>query len=758
MRILPLLALLAACPSPEDETDATDEAVDTGSSTDTAVSESCASQGLVDAPWGCAYDCTEDVGELGSGVGTVDVTGALPASLILTGERSCIVMLDPDDQVLVASSRVGAGRVWVAAHDAYATSPVGQAGLRWVSEGQGTVQAPSGYHAMITDAGLTPAAVDLAALDGVKAVMLDAGTELDAEQISALGAFLDDGGGLFTAGQAWWWATTHDTPAALDYPANAWLWQAGVAITSEPAWGAGVDTPLTSPAPDWLHHRTALLGMRAVWDGDLDWDLETQRLAVNTSLDAMAALPLARTDYYDVAIPYSDAVGPVTPTADDPLDATTQLPEVLAARVQGKLFAERPADLVGVYGAVADFPGEVTSAVRETRTVTVDASYAGRDGDYIYSGAGASVWRATGVYAAPGEVLSVTVPASLVDVGASVLIGSWTDTLWGKDSWERFPEITRSQPVDATNLTIGSAFGGPVYVRIPAGLDLGDLDVEVTNGVPMAHYVHGATTWSEVVDHPAPWAEIGSDRFIMTVPRADLGLVSDASALMDFWDGVMDGMSALEGQTAPRTRAERMVVDRQISAGWMHSGYPFMAHLVSAEEVLSLTSLQASGAWGPFHELGHNHQYRPWVLPGTTETSCNLWSVYTSEQSLGLDRGSAHSALAPADREARIAAYIAGGRDFSQWSVWTALETYLQLQEAFGWQLYSDVFADYRAMPENARPTTDQARIDLWAEMTSARAGVDLGPFYTAWGFPLSQATLDSMATRPTWTADPMNP
>ena len=66
-------------------------------------------------------------------------------------------------------------------------------------------------------------------------------------------------------------------------------------------------------------------------------------------------------------------------------------------------------------------------------------------------------------------------------------------------------------------------------------------------------------------------------------------------------------MSALDGGAL-----ERFVVDRQISAGWMHSGYPVMAHLASSEEVLSLTSLQANGAWGPFHELGHNHQVDDW--------------------------------------------------------------------------------------------------------------------------------------------------
>ena len=166
------------------------------------------------------------------------------------------------------------------------------------------------------------------------------------------------------AGQAWWWANSNATPAAIDYPANAVLEDAGLVITSEPAWSAGVDTPLVTPAEDWFHHRHALTIMQAAWDGTVYLSTEEQRAAVATSLVALDALPLAREDYYSVAIEYSDAVGPVVPTAAAPIDTTTQLPQVLAARVQGKLYAELPASEVEAFSGVEDFPGSVTTAER----------------------------------------------------------------------------------------------------------------------------------------------------------------------------------------------------------------------------------------------------------------------------------------------------------------------------------------------------------------------------------------------------------
>jgi len=276
-------------------------------------------------------------------------------------------------------------------------------------------------------------------------------------------------------------------------------------------------------------------------------------------------------------------------------------------------------------------------------------------------------------------------------------------------------------------------------------------------------FVRGETTNSEwtasLRDLPGPWAELEADHFIITAPSDAVRTLDDPEALMAFWDAVLDADADLFGIDHDRPRAERFVLDRQISAGWMHSGYPIMAHLASTDEVLNLGSLQSAGAWGPFHELGHNHQHRDFVLPGTTEGNVNLFSVYASELVAGVDRDDAHPAIAPADRTQRVADYLAGGADFSQWSVWTALETYLQLQEGFGWEPYPQLFQLYRGLDAtNGHPGDDQGRIDLFVQSFSDLTERDLGPFFVTWGFPVSQSVLDDIAQWPEWTDDPMNP
>ena len=188
----------------------------------------------------------------------------------------------------------------------------------------------------------------------------------------------------------------------------------------------------------------------------------------------------------------------------------------------------------------------------------------------------------------------------------------------------------------------------------------------------------------------------------------------------------------------------------------MHSGYPLMGYDYTGP-MTDLSYLSTEGDWGAFHELGHNHQYMTAVLPGNTEATCNLWSVYVMEQVVGRSRDEAHSALSPASREDTIQAYIDGGRDFwGDWSVWTALETWLQLQEAFGWDLFIELNATYLAMPAAERPTTDQARIDRMVVESSFAAGYDLTDFYDAWGFPISDDSRAAVSGLPMWTDHPM--
>jgi len=392
--------------------------------------------------------------------------------------------------------------------------------------------------------------------------------------------------------------------------------------------------------------------------------------------------------------------------------------------------------------------------------VMVDGTYQGRDARYRFGAPRAAGWRSTGLYAPAGQTIRVTVPAAFVEEGLSVQIGCHSDKLWARDEWTRHPDLIRRDRIVSAETESASPFGGPIYILVPAGSVLGEAEVVIDGGIPMPLYRHGSMTDAEFLAQAAstgaPWAELATDKFVMTVPIAEARTIVSPSALMAFWDRVLDLDADLSGVPVDRPRAERFVVDRQISLGWMHSGYPLMAHLASTESFVDVESLSTMGDWGAFHELGHNHQWYPWVLPGTTEATVNLYSVYVFEELVGVNRAEAHGALAPAMRAARMREYLDAGAPFDRWTVWTALETYLQLQEAFGWDFYRDLFREYRRLSPGSIGYDDQSRIDAWVQRSAARAGVNLIPFYQAWGFPISDRVVREVERLPAWAEDPM--
>ena len=87
-----------------------------------------------------------------------------------------------------------------------------------------------------------------------------------------------------------------------------------------------------------------------------------------------------------------------------------------------------------------------------------------------------------------------------------------------------------------------------------------------------------------------------------------------------------------------------------------------------------------------------------------------------------------------------------------------ALLMYAQIRDAFGWAAYKKVFAEYRALPREQRPRTDDQRRDRWLVRLSRTVGRDLGPFFQAWGVPTSEQARKSVAKLPPWMPENFPP
>ena len=169
----------------------------------------------------------------------------------------------------------------------------------------------------------------------------------------------------------------------------------------------------------------------------------------------------------------------------------------------------------------------------------------------------------------------------------------------------------------------------------------------------------------------------------------------------------------------------------QISAGYMHSGYPIMIPIDTSIKIgLDEHRLRREGAWGLLHELGHNHQEAEWTFDGTGEVTNNLIVLYIYDKVLGHRFDSGHEAIRNrGERDKRIRDLMARGAPFAVWrdDPFLALMMYIQLYEAFGPKPFHDVFADYSAcrMPSVRSRTTPGATSGWYgSRRPSARTSV----------------------------------
>ena len=452
----------------------------------------------------------------------------------------------------------------------------------------------------------------------------------------------------------------------------------------------------------------------------------------------------------------------LVPTSDSPIGPESPGDTWLLTAVLGELASNGPVETLPALPAAAEFPGTLApnAGALASTVVPIDATYRGRDGWYSFSGSGIAVMRSTGLWAKAGEAITVQVPAAAAGQGLKVLIGCHTDKPGGQV--KRFREVTRSFGLATTSTVAASSFGGLVYITVPGGKEIGEIDVTILDAYAAPYFRLGYTTdeeWNQVTKHhSAPWAELQGPNFIITVPSAEARRVDSPTALMEFWERVLSGSAALEGYPSDwqRDRPERFVMDVQISVGWMHSGYPMMGfQSASWDALLNLDSISTTAAaWGPFHELGHNFQATPWTWRPTIETSCNYWSVYILD--VVMNSTARHGALSPARVLERKQEYFENGPQYaSKWETFFALDTMLDLQSEFGWDLFSQVFASYRSRKaegtEEYTGMSDADKMNAWVLRTSHVAGVNLGPFYLRWGFPVSTEVLDEVALLPDW-------
>ena len=716
-----------------------------------------------------------DLAALLDGVETLGAPG-VPGPLAVCGPQALAVVAGGGGkdvrEPVVAAARWGRGRVVAFGHTGYLdaktlsgtatdTGRLMQNAVRWAAGTQGagrevvvgTLRA-DGLRGFLEEKGFrTVALPDLGSgerLRGVRVLCTDTARLRGAGDTDAVARFVRAGSGLVAVSLGWGWKQVTGKDLVTEHAGNRLLAPVGIAWadgylkhTAEGGYAVGPDRLGLTHAGACLEALVAdAAGTRRLTASD-------RRQVEHVLGRAVAALAprdrhlLPRLDR--LRKQHADAL---VPTAKSPLRKENALARVLL-RLDVTRAGRLPAEKVRAHPAAAAFPGAVPDgAPRVRRTIAIDTAVPD--------------WHATGLYAAPGEVVTVTVPARAAGKGLHVRIGCHNDRLWHHDVWKRVPEVCRRVAVEETVTRAANAFGGPVYLMAPRRCRLGTIEAVVAGGVEMPHYVHGQTdpaAWRRTIrQRPAPWAELAGRTAVLTVPSEYVRGLDDPGAVCAHWDRVLDACADLAARPRERDRPERYVPDVQISAGYMHSGYPIMTHLDAAPHMVDLGHLM-KGDWGLYHETGHNHQSPDWTFGGTVEVTVNLFTMYVLETVCGQDPTAGHGAISDATRAKKTRAYLAHP-DFERWKrdPFLGLIMYIQMEQAFGWDAFKKVFAEYRRLPRAERPRSDDAKRDQWLVRFSRTVGRDLGPFFGAWHVPVSDAARKEVADLPGWMPEGFPP
>jgi len=222
--------------------------------------------------------------------------------------------------------------------------------------------------------------------------------------------------------------------------------------------------------------------------------------------------------------------------------------------------------------------------------------------------------RVTGFYAAPGEIVTVTIPKDLI-FKVSVEIGV-DGTKSKRINYKRFQTTTQQ---------FASPFGGPISLTLDdkdATTKIGMFEITVDNAVEAPYFVQGQTTnedWKNLRKSAAPWAVLRVPGQVqMYVETHKIQNVKDMSSVMSSLKKYMDELDHMLGIPVGFQQGEERVhynpycfyggytQDHATNDGWICSGAGYTEiNPAFINEILDPKEPRA--IFG--HELGHRACY-----------------------------------------------------------------------------------------------------------------------------------------------------
>lgn len=411
-----------------------------------------------------------------------------------------------------------------------------------------------------------------------------------------------------------------------------------------------------------------------------------------------------------------------------------------------------PSEMTKHRSAESTYGSIPSTAPRLTKTIDIDTSI-GR-------------WHPTGLYAAPGELVTIEVPTSLVGKTFSVKINANWDVINQQASWERFPDVHWEFEITNETMEVANPFGGVIFVDL-GGKDgfadppnLGTLQIEISNAIEHPYFVlgvHSDDEWNErLKQKPAPYSVFVCKNLVIVQKSSDSISLRNPTELMTWWEEVVTLQDDLAGRLNPRTSPELINVDVQLEWGIGHAGYPIQAYDKYWGNLADYDRLLVDGSWGDFHEIGHNHQRKFWTFAGDIEVTVNIFSVLCMRVLAPKTSDGFKWTIDPLEvMKTAITAVSAGNKYADIPNVVLRLAFWIQLIDGFGIETMAAVFKgyeeDYGSDPSKG-PANDQDKMSEWLKRFSIECGHDLTEFMVeTWGLEAKASAIDAVSDLPTW-------
>lgn len=687
--------------------------------------------------------------ELTEGVASIDAPGgALPGGYILIGDDVFPIAECRNYDGTTAFAAVGAfygkGRAVMLAHPGFLSDGNFQRdtkrllanAVRWGTKGKSAPRVAVLRDQPIANVFKAVGCADVTVVQDLSKVAdfdLLALNGINRDEVAQVLAFVKAGGGLVQGSLGWGFMYFNPNACfAEDFVDNRLAGTFGavmgnMGVNRMPAGG------FTTEIKTIRKGTTVDEAIRLAVAGDLG-DKEVRQQVSKTLSELMNGLPSGvRTDVYSkLSAIARRPEASLQPSPERPLGAESLFARLAILARKNAWMAEQekvwPAD-----PAAAVYPGLVKPGTPSiVREVPVDLSI--------------PKWHSTGVYSPAGQALTVKVPEAATKLGLRVRVGTTQDDLSGLGEWKRFPLVTMELPLVKAETTFASPFGGLVYIVVPAGRK-GETSVTLDGGVMAPWFKLGRDTnekfVKECAETGAPWGEIECRDFVVTSETVGLKRVDDPEWIATFWQKVMKADQEL-AQWKTRRHHERICSDVQLTCGFLHDGYPLMSH-INAERfdwAIDKEGLAGGDGWGVFHEIGHMHQNRDWTPEGTAEVTVNLFTTYALETVAGANIRASRYPCATQQSKRRVAGWVKRGKKFDDWKndYFLALEMYLRIKEAYGWDAFKRTFARYLE-PGFRHPGSDADKWNVFARELSKTVNADMAAALTAWSIPLDDAT-----------------